>query len=311
VLQRWQLPILLLLSFGSGAAALIYEIVWFQLLELVIGSTAVSLGVILATFMGGMCLGSLVFPRLALARRNPLRVYAAIELGIGAIGILALLLIPSAGSVYTAWSGYGLRGFLWRGMVAGACLLPPTVLMGATLPALSRTVGKAANGVSGLGFLYGTNIAGAVSGCVAAGFYLLREYDVATATYAACSVNVLVAGIALVLGVVRPHQPLTPVTQNNSAKPGSPGNSVHAAIALSGLCALAGEAVWTRTLGLQFGASVYALSIILAVFLTGLGIGSGIGSLLGCTVARPRLARGWWPFVLAGALARCSYTMTA
>ena len=243
MLQRWQLTILLLLSFGSGAAALIYEIVWFQLLELVIGSTAVSLAVILATFMGGMCLGSLLFPRLALARRKPLRVYAAIELGIGAFGILALLLIPSAGSVYTAWSGYGLRGFLLRGVVAAICLLPATLLMGATLPALSRTVLKAANGVFGLGFLYGTNIAGAVSGCLVAGFYLLREYDVTTATYAACSLNVLVAGIAFVLGVVRSDQPFTPTTQNGLTTPGSPGISVHAAIALSGLCALAAEAI--------------------------------------------------------------------
>ena len=311
MLQRWQLPILLLLSFGSGAAALIYEIVWFQLLELVIGSTAVSLAVILATFMGGMCLGSLLFPRLAHARRNPLRVYAAIELGIGAFGILVLLLIPSAGSVYTVWSGYGLRGFLLRGVVSAICLLPPTLLMGATLPALSRTVGKAANGVFGLGFLYGTNIAGAVSGCLVAGFYLLREYDVTTATYAACSLNVLVAGIAFVLGVVRSDQPFTPTTQNGLTTPGSPGISVHVAIALSGLCALAAEAIWTRTLGLQFGASVYTLSIILAVFLTGLGIGSGIGSLLGRTVARPRLALGGCQFLLAGAIAWSSYTMTA
>ena len=65
--RRWLLPLMLLLAFGSGVAALIYEIVWFQLLELVIGSTAVSLGILLATFMGGMCLGSLIFPRLVSA----------------------------------------------------------------------------------------------------------------------------------------------------------------------------------------------------------------------------------------------------
>jgi len=94
----------LLLSFASGVAALIYEVVWFQLLELVVGSTAVSLGVILATFMGGMCIGSLLLPRLASAQSHPLRVYALLELGIGVFGILAWRLIPSVGSVYTAWS---------------------------------------------------------------------------------------------------------------------------------------------------------------------------------------------------------------
>src|SRR6266850_5738353 len=81
-------PLVLGFFVGSGCAALIYEIVWFQLLELVIGSSAVSLAVLLATFMGGTCLGSLIFPRLVSARRNPLRVYAAIEIGIGVFGIL-------------------------------------------------------------------------------------------------------------------------------------------------------------------------------------------------------------------------------
>ena len=79
---------LLLLAAGSGVAALIYEIVWFQLLELVIGSSAVSLAILLATFMGGTCLGSLIFPRLVSPQRDPLRAYAAIEFGISAFGIL-------------------------------------------------------------------------------------------------------------------------------------------------------------------------------------------------------------------------------
>src|SRR6476469_9981164 len=81
------LPLLLILFAGSGCSALIYEIVWFQLLQLVIGSSAVSLGVWLGTFMGGMCLGSLALPRLISARHHPLRVYALIELGIGVFGI--------------------------------------------------------------------------------------------------------------------------------------------------------------------------------------------------------------------------------
>src|SRR5437764_9094549 len=81
------LPLLLLLFVGSGCAALIYEIVWFQMLQLVIGSSAVSLGVLLGTFMGGMCLGSLLLPRLLPARLHPLRVYGLIELTIGVCGL--------------------------------------------------------------------------------------------------------------------------------------------------------------------------------------------------------------------------------
>ena len=89
------LPVLLVLFVGSGCAALIYEVVWLQLLQLVIGSTAVSLGVLLGTFMGGMCLGSLLLPRLVSGRRHPLRVYALLELGIGAIGLVVLFGMPS------------------------------------------------------------------------------------------------------------------------------------------------------------------------------------------------------------------------
>jgi spermidine synthase len=267
----------LLLSFGSGVAALIYEIVWFQLLELVIGSTAVSLGILLATFMGGMCLGSLILSRL--------RLYA-IELGIGILGILVLFLMPFVGSAYSA----------------AACLLPPTLLMGATLPALARQVGE----VSRMGLLYAANIAGAVFGCLLSGFYLLRVYDVATATYVAMSINVAVAGIAFAL-VPKPLPDSSPVRDEG----GDSSPTVYVAIALSGLCALGAEAIWTRTLGLLFGASVYTLSIIVAVFLTGLGIGTGIGSLLCRSLARPRLALGWCQLLAAAAIAWTAYNISA
>src|SRR5947209_6911941 len=101
------MPLLLLLFIGSGCAALIYEIVWFQLLQLVIGSSVVSLGVLLGTFMGGMCLGSLLLPRVVSSRHHPLRVYAALELGVGIIGLLILWGMPLIGGIYTAWAGPG------------------------------------------------------------------------------------------------------------------------------------------------------------------------------------------------------------
>src|SRR3954470_16701816 len=111
--DRW-LPALLLLFVGSGAAALIYEIVWFQMLELYVGSSAVSVGVLLATFMGGMCLGSLFLPRLIPRTQHPLRVYALLELGIGVIGLVLLVVMPLVGRVYIGWGGYGLSGYLLR-----------------------------------------------------------------------------------------------------------------------------------------------------------------------------------------------------
>src|ERR1700676_846470 len=92
--DRAHIPLLLVLFIGSGCAALIYEIVWFQLLQLVVGSSAVSLGILLGTYMGGMCLGSLLLPKVIPQRQNPLRVYALIELGIGILGIVALFGVP-------------------------------------------------------------------------------------------------------------------------------------------------------------------------------------------------------------------------
>ena len=131
------LPGLLALFVGSGCAALIYEVVWLQLLQLVIGSTAVSLGVLLGTFMGGMCLGSLLLPRLVSGKRHPLRVYALLEVGIGAIGIMVLFGMPYVEQVYVRYAGLATPGILLRAAVAGVCLLPPTLLMGATLPAIA------------------------------------------------------------------------------------------------------------------------------------------------------------------------------
>src|SRR5829696_4250866 len=110
--RRRLLPALLLLFVGSGCAALIYEVVWFQLLELVIGVSAVSMGVLLGTFMGGMCLGSFVLPRLMSPGSHPLRMYAKLELGIGVFGLLLLYGMPLVAGAYTAWAGSGVAGIL-------------------------------------------------------------------------------------------------------------------------------------------------------------------------------------------------------
>src|SRR5262249_49102419 len=197
--SRRYLPALLLLFVGSGCAALIYEVVWFQLLQLVIGSSAVSLGLLLGTFMGGMCLGSLFLPRIISARQHPLRVYAALEFGIGAFGILILFGMPLVSGVYTAWAGSGIAGIILRGLAASICLLPPTMLMGATLPAMSRWGEATPDGVSWLGYSYGGTTAGAVIGSLLAGFYLLRVHDTVFATFSAVALNALVAVAALLV----------------------------------------------------------------------------------------------------------------
>ena len=307
---RRYLPVLLLLFACSGCSALIYEIVWYQLLQLVIGSTAVSLGVLLATFMGGLCLGSLALPRLARTRdMHPLRVYGLLELGIGACGILALILIPLLDSVYVAAVGHGMPAILFRALVCAICLMPPTILMGASLPAAARWVESSPEGVSWLGFLYGGNTAGAVFGCLLAGFYLLRVFDLPTATLVAAAINGLVglASFMLVKKTATPAAIGKPKVAPALAMGPWP---IYVTIAISGATALGAEVVWTRLLSLLLGATVYTFSIILAVFLVGIGIGSAGASALLRGAMRPRVAIGVCQLLLAGAVAWTAYMLS-
>ena len=305
------MPLLLILFIGSGCAALIYEIVWFQLLQLVIGSSVVSLGVLLGTFMGGMCLGSLLLPRAVSPRHHPLRVYATLEFGIGLIGLLILWGMPLIGGIYTAWAGPGVAGLFVRGIVAAICLLPPTLLMGATLPAVARWVETTPQGVSWLGFFYGGNIAGAVIGSLTAGFYLLRVYDTAVATYVAVALNFLVAAIGFLISRMVPAGASQPAAAPAVRVTGATGAwAIYVAIGLSGATALAAEVIWTRILSLLFGATVYTFSLILAVFLIGLGIGSSLGAAIGRGLRRPRVALGICQALLCAAIAWTAYVTT-
>lgn len=302
--SRRFLPWLLVLFVGSGCAALIYEIVWLQLLQLVIGSSGISLGVLLGTFMGGMCLGSLLLPRLISDKIHPLRVYAFLELGIGIIGILVLFGMPLIADLYTYYLGHGV---VMRALVAAVCLLPPTLLMGATLPAIARWVETTPEGVSWMGLFYAGNIAGAVFGCLLAGFYLLRVHDMPTATFAAFAINIAVTSVALFVSSRTPIRVQSADSTQAAAERAPGANAVLITIAMSGLCALGAEVVWTRLLSLMLGATVYTFSIILAVFLVGLGIGSSSGALLASSISRPRIALGVCQLMLAGAVAWAAF----
>jgi len=300
--------LLLPLFVASGCAALIYEIVWFQLLELVIGLSTVSLGILLATYMGGLCLGSLWLPRLIPPRLSPPLVYGLLELGIGVSAIALLFVLPSVGALYVAHAEHGLASIALRGALSAVLLLPPTILMGATLPAIARWVESSPRGMSWLGMLYAGNIAGAVLGCLLAGFYLLRIYDMAIATYVAATINAALAIAAYVLASESTRrksmmaEPLATPTAPTPAAPPSQARAVYFVIALSGLTALGSQVVWNRVLGMMLGPSVYTFSIILAVFLIGLGIGSGVGSRLARASARPRLALGICQLLLVAGL---------
>jgi spermidine synthase len=304
-------PVVLCFFIGSGFAALVYEIVWFQLLELVIGSTAVSLAVLLGTFMGGMCLGSLAFARVIPASLHPLKIYAAIEFGMGVLAVAVLYLLPPAANLYAGIGAQGAAGVAVRALMCAAFLLAPTVLMGATLPCAARFIERTPRGVSWLGILYTGNLAGAVVGCLLAGFYLLRLHDMATATFVAVAINALCAALALLVAALAPYGPERAPAAAPRLSLRSEAAAVYLTIALSGLTALGAQVVWTRLLSLLLGPSVYTFSIILAVFLLGLGLGSSVGSFLARGPRSPLVMLGWCQLLLVGAIAWAALSIDA
>ena len=108
-------PALLILFAASGCAGLIYEVVWYQTLQLALGSTTISMGFLLAAYMGGLCLGAAAAPRLAGMAMNPLRIYAVIELGTALLAIAVNALMPWITGLYLAGAAQGFAGMLLRG----------------------------------------------------------------------------------------------------------------------------------------------------------------------------------------------------
>ncbi len=301
------MPALFVLFFASGCAALIYELVWFHLVQLVVGASSISMAVLLMSFMGGMALGSALLPRLVGQPRHPLRVVAALEAGIGGLGIMIPLALPLVRYAYVELAGYGYANVLLRALVCAIVLLPPTVLMGATLPAIARWRAGLGGKAGDIGFLYMANIAGAAFGTALAGFYILRVYDTVIASGVAVTINGVVALAALAIARRVPHHPPveTPADQSRveDAATRSDTTAVYVAAALSGLTALGAEVVWTRQLSLLFGASVYTFTLILATFLTGLGLGSLAGSVIARRTTSAAMAFARCQIALALAIA--------
>jgi spermidine synthase len=266
------------LFFASGCAALISETVWFYLVQLVVGSSSISIAVLLCAFMGGMALGSWLLTKLIPPRVNPFRVVAALEAGIAVFGIAIPLALPYIQRVYLTLAEPGENAIALRAIVCFLVLTPPTMLMGATLPAIARWKSREHDAES-IGLLYMANLAGGATGTVLAGFYLLRVFDTVVATAVAVSLNIVVA-VLLYVSDSEQRPTAEPEAPPAPSAPDAPRAPIYAAAALSGFTALGAEVVWTRQLSLLFGASVYTFSLILAVFLTGLGIGGYAGARL-------------------------------
>jgi spermidine synthase len=296
---------------ASGCAGLIYQVVWFEQLSLAIGSSALSLGVLLATFMGGLGLGSLLASRAATSRGSALRRYALLELAIGVLGLAALAAMPLLGGAYAALAGETPGWALGlRLLVAALSLLPATMMMGATLPVVAAWLRTDARSAERLGWCYAANTAGAVVGSVIAGFYLLRVHDAVVATFVAVALNFGSAAVAAVLS--RRHAaPQAARTERDAPRPTLRPDGVghiYLVTALSGMTALAAEVLWTRHLTLLLGGTVYAFASILAVFLAGIGLGSFAGAAVGRRVD-PAAALALCQLLLGLALAGGAYAL--
>ncbi len=291
---------LLLLFFLSGLTGLVYEVVWTRLFSIIFGSTALAVSSVLAAFMAGLALGSRYFGRLIDRRGEELRIYGALEIG---VGVSALLLLPGIAAigwifveVYRAWH----PSFFWMSLIrfglSFALLVVPTALMGGTLPVLVRYWVRARDDVGrSMGHLYAVNTLGAMAGCFAAGFWAIATFGARGTVFVTAALNVVIGAIAVGLGRRRERVDLAeaaPVPEGPSPLAAEAATAVGApsaagarltsrgvrialvAIGLSGFLALAYEVVWTRVLLYVLSASVHAFTIMLTTFLGGLALGS-------------------------------------
>lgn len=282
--------------FLSGLAGLIYEVLWIRQLSLIFGTTSFAVSTVLSAFMGGLALGSWIFGKIADRRRDPLRIYAFLEVAIGVYCLLIPLLLKAVTNVYVLTS-HSMEGSfyvmsLMRFILALLVLILPTVFMGATFPVLSRYVVRSMDRLgSGVGRLYGINTFGAVIGCFAAGYLLIGTLGVWKTTIVAVILNGIVALLAWMLHrsdlpAVAPVAEETPPVAPPRAVP-----IVHrvllVGIALSGFASLTYEVAWTRLLSLVLGSSVYAFSAMLTTFLLGIAFGSVVISRMADRIKSP------------------------
>jgi spermidine synthase len=285
-----------LLFFLSGAAALMYQVLWVRSLTLVFGGSHLAVTAVLSIFMGGLAIGGYAVGRRVDRIANPLRLYGFLELGIAASALVFAGLMKVYPSIYATLAQGRDDATLYltivRMLFSVVALIVPTILMGGTLPVLSRFVSREPEKLrSYLSFLYGFNTLGAVLGALLAGFVFLRLYSVSTTLYVAVATNAFIGVVSLLLQRnassvaiteeyasapppedVRPPE-LAPSVAAESQAP-VPFKVILWGIGLSGFCALGYEVLWTRVLTIAVGASVYGFTIILVAFLTGIALGS-------------------------------------
>jgi spermidine synthase len=200
----WQIRLFVAaIFFVSGAAGLVYEVLWTRQLGLIFGISTYAVATVLATYMGGLALGSYIVGTWADRWKNPLLVYAILEVAIGAYALLVPALFAGLREPYILLHDFAdSRAVLIGGrtLLAASILLIPTVLMGGTFPVLTRFWVRLPHNVGlGTGLLYFTNTAGAIVGCIAAGFFLIENFGLRGTTWIAAGINFAIAAIAFVL----------------------------------------------------------------------------------------------------------------
>src|SRR2546423_631051 len=273
------------LFFLSGVSGLVFQVLWIRVLYQAFGSTIQSVTTVVAAYMGGLGLGAWLIGRIADRHPRPARLYGWLEIGIGVYAVLSPFVLHLARSLYVSVaSALGVGGaasIALRFGLAALVLLVPTTLMGATLPVLTRAFTGEVRAVlkHELATLYSVNTLGAVVGTAVAGFFLIEHVGIRASLWLTAALNVglgLVAvWLARPLAPVAVHRAPAPVSQTPASR--DPVRAI--ALALLGLTAFASllyEIAWTRVLVMIVGGSSYAFTLILLVFLLGIGAGSAV-----------------------------------
>jgi spermidine synthase len=302
--------LVLALFFLSGATGLVYEVVWTRQLSLIFGVTVFAAATVLASFMGGLALGSYAIGRWVDRQPNPLRVYALLEAGIGISALAMPLVLQLIEPVYVAASRLVEDRFLLlnlvRSLLVALPLLVPTTMMGGTVPAIARFLVERRESVGwGTGLLYAVNTSGAVLGTVLAGFAFVPRLGLVTTTRVAVAINLVIAAVLLVgrFGEPAPQERVAPAVPTPT--PRATLRHPHAVLAivvfaLSGFAALGFELLWTRALVVHVHNTNYAFTVMLAVFLAGLAIGGAALLRIYDRIERPLLWLGIVELAIAG-----------
>ena len=283
-LEQSEQKALLVLFFFSGVSSLVYQVVWARMLTVIFGTTLLATSTVLSAFMAGLALGSWVLGRHIDRCKHPLRIFAALEAGIGLFALFFPSISANLGNAYGGLVGLQGNFYLFSLARFGLCfalLLIPTALMGGTLPVVAKfAVRRLGRLGSSVGQLYAVNTLGAVVGVLAATFGLMEGLGLQGTTQAIAAVNFLVAGAAWLWG----GQRAVDVGAGAATKTSHSDRvlwGVLAGFALSGFAALGYEVAWMRLLMVSFSFnSHYEFSIVLVAFLSGLALGGWLGSRL-------------------------------